>query len=113
MFNIFQDLGHRRSNCISSIPAVCSNPYQWNPGKKIFRAIIYLPNIVSAVALATMAAVCIQFQVRLAKVILDAIGLHKLADTPWLDTGHKFWALLFCLLLWHDRISYADLDERN
>ena len=31
----------------------------------------------------------------LLKSFLDSIGLHKLADTPWLDTDHKFWALLF------------------
>ena len=32
-------------------------------GKKFFRAIIYMPNIVSAVALATVAAVCIQSKI--------------------------------------------------
>ena len=65
-------------------------------GKKAFRAIIYLPNIVSAVALATM---WLQYvyssKFGLLKSFLDSIGLHKLADTPWLDTDHKFWALLF------------------
>ena len=65
-------------------------------GKKFFRAVIYLPNIVSAVALATM---WIQYvyssKFGLLKTFLDAIGLHKLANTPWLDTNHKFWALLF------------------
>ena len=65
-------------------------------GKKIWRAIIYLPNIVSAVALATM---WLQYvynsKFGLLSSFLRAIGLETLADTPWLDTDHKFWALLF------------------
>lgn len=63
--------------------------------KKVFRAIIYLPNIVSAVALATM---WLQYvyspKFGLLKSFFSTIGLHKLAETPWLDTAHKFWALL-------------------
>lgn len=65
-------------------------------GKKVFRAIIYLPNIVSAVALATM---WLQYvyssKFGLLTSFFNAIGLHSLAETPWLDTDHKFWALLF------------------
>ena len=83
-------------------------------GKKFFRAIIYLPNIVSAVALATM---WLQYvyssKFGLLKGVLDSLGLHKLAKTPWLDSDHKFWALHFCILLRNDWISYVDLDERN
>ena len=64
--------------------------------KKFFRAIIYLPNIVSAVALATM---WLQYvyssKFGLLKSFFSAIGLDSLANTPWLDTNHKFWALLF------------------
>ena len=65
-------------------------------GKKFFRAIIYLPNIVSAVALATM---WLQYvyspKFGLLKSFFETIGLKSLAETPWLDTTHKFWALLF------------------
>ncbi|MEF9941449.1 MAG: sugar ABC transporter permease [Lachnospiraceae bacterium] len=64
-------------------------------GKKVFRAIIYLPNIVSAVALATM---WLQYvyspKFGLLKSFFNTIGLKSLANIPWLDTGHKFWALL-------------------
>ncbi|MEF9946019.1 MAG: sugar ABC transporter permease [Lachnospiraceae bacterium] len=64
-------------------------------GKRVFRAIIYLPNIVSAVALATM---WLQYvyspKFGLLKSFFDSIGLHSIAATPWLDTSHKFWALL-------------------
>lgn len=65
-------------------------------GKKFFRAIIYLPNIVSAVALATM---WLQYvyspKFGLLKSFLDAIGLHELAKTQWTAPEHVFWALLF------------------
>nr|WP_235899531.1 hypothetical protein [Suipraeoptans intestinalis] len=49
-------------------------------GKKVFRAIIYLPNIVSAVALATM---WLQYvyspKFGLLKSVLEFVGLDKLA----------------------------------
>lgn len=65
-------------------------------GKKMFRAIIYLPNIVSAVALATM---WLQYvyspKFGLLKNILNAMGLKSLAKTQWTAAGNIFWALLF------------------
>lgn len=64
-------------------------------GKKVFRAIIYLPNIVSAVALATM---WLQYvyspRFGLLKNVLDTLGLHELAKTQWTSPDHVFWALL-------------------
>lgn len=58
-------------------------------GKKFFRSVIYLPNIVSAVALATM---WLQF------VFSNQFGLFKpIADAlkfQWLDSDHKFMSLL-------------------
>lgn len=65
-------------------------------GKKIFRAIIYLPNIVSAVALATM---WLQYvyspKFGLLKSFFSMLGLEKLAKTQWTAPGNVFWALLF------------------
>lgn len=46
-------------------------------------------------------------------LFLMPVGMHKLAETAWLDTGHKFGALFICILLWNDWISHADLDEWN
>lgn len=64
-------------------------------GKKLFRAIIYMPNIVSAVALATM---WLQYvyspQFGLVKNVLKALGLEELSRVQLLDTDHKFWSLL-------------------
>lgn len=65
-------------------------------GKKVFRAIIYLPNIVSAVALATM---WLQYvyspKYGLLKSLLETIGLKSLAKTQWTAPDNVFYALLF------------------
>lgn len=89
-------------------------------GKKIFRAIIYLPNIVSAVALATM---WLQYvyssKFGLLKAILDKLGLHKLAKTQWVAPDNVFWALLmaYCfgmigyhMLIWMSGIERISPD---
>lgn len=64
-------------------------------GKKFFRAIIYMPNIVSAVALATM---WLQYvyspRFGLLKSFFEALHLEGLAKIQWLDNEHKFMALL-------------------
>ena len=58
-------------------------------GKKFFRAVIYLPNIVSAVALAIMWQQYVYSnQYGLLKPLSDALGF------AWLDTDHKFLSLL-------------------
>ncbi len=63
--------------------------------KSFFRAVIYLPNIVSAVALATM---WLQYvyspKFGLLKNFFSAIGLDSLAKVQWLSNDHKFMALL-------------------
>ena len=63
--------------------------------KSFFRAVIYLPNIVSAVALATM---WLQYvyspKFGLLKNVFSNMGLTILAKVQWLDNDHKFAALL-------------------
>ncbi len=64
--------------------------------KKFFRAAIYMPNIISAVALATMWIQYIYNQdYGLINQILGALGLE---GKNWLGTDMKFWAMLgaFC-----------------
>lgn len=57
--------------------------------KKFFRAVIYLPNVVSAVALAVMWQQFVYSnQYGLLKPIADALGFQ------WLDTDHLFLSLL-------------------
>ena len=61
--------------------------------KKFFRAAIYLPNIISAVALATMWIQYIYNQdYGLLNKLLEAVGLE---GKNWLGTDMKFWAMLF------------------
>lgn len=67
--------------------------------KSFFRAAIYLPNVISAVALATM---WIQYvfnqRFGLLNVFFKSIGLEKLGRTSWLSSDMKFNAMLiaFC-----------------
>ena len=88
--------------------------------KKFYRAVIYLPNIVSAVALATM---WLQYvynpQYGLFKTMFSAMGLDALANIPWTDGDHKFMALLiaYCfgmvgyhMLIWTSGIERISPD---
>ncbi|MGF7142991.1 multiple sugar transport system permease protein [Anaerotaenia torta] len=63
--------------------------------KNFFKAVIYMPNVVSAVALATM---WLQYvyspRFGLFKSFFEAIHLDKIAAIQWTDNEHKFWALL-------------------
>lgn len=89
-------------------------------GKKFFRAIIYLPNIVSAVALATMWLQYVySHKFGLLKSVLNALGLHKLAQTQWTAPENVFWALLlaYCfgmigyhMLIWMSGIERISPD---
>jgi len=64
--------------------------------KKFFRAAIYLPNVISAVALATM---WIQYVYNndfgMLNKMLRAVGLE---GVKWLGTDMKFWAMLFAFV---------------
>ena len=64
-------------------------------GKRFFQAAIYLPNVISAVAMATM---WIQYVFNSSYGFLTnlfkALHLDFLADVQWLDADHKFCALL-------------------
>lgn len=88
--------------------------------KKFWRAVIYMPNIVSAVALATM---WLQYvyspKFGLLKTFFEALGLESLAKIQWLDSSHKFVALLlaYCfgmigyhMLIWTSGIERISPD---
>ena len=60
-------------------------------GKKFFRAAIYMPNIISAVALATMWIQYIfQYDFGLLNTIVTALGMEKV---KWLGSDMKFWTM--------------------
>ena len=61
-------------------------------GSKFFRAAIYLPNIVSAVALATMwVQYAFNYDSGLLNNIVTMLGLEKV---KWLGSDSKFWAMM-------------------
>jgi multiple sugar transport system permease protein len=64
--------------------------------KKFFRAVIYLPNIISAVALATM---WLQYvynpRFGLLTGFFSWLHLDALSTFQWTEAGAKFWSLLF------------------
>ena len=60
-------------------------------GKKFFRAAIYMPNIISAVALATMWIQYIfQYDYGLLNAIVTTLGMEKV---KWLGSDMKFWTM--------------------
>lgn len=63
--------------------------------KKFFRAVIYLPNVVSAVALASMWMFYV-FNRRYGFFhnMFEAMGLEELSKINWLGQDMKFWAML-------------------
>lgn len=84
-------------------------------GKRFFKTVIYLPYIISAVALATM---WLQYvyntQFGLLKKLFTALHLDGLASIQWTDADHKFMAMLiaFCfgmvgyfMLIWLSGIT--------
>lgn len=88
--------------------------------KKLFRAIIYMPNIVSAVALATMWLQAVYSpQFGLLRSFFKMIGWEAMAKVQWLDSAHKFGALLiaYCfgmvgyhMLIWSSGIERISAD---
>ena len=81
-------------------------------GKKFFRAVIYLPNIVSAVALATMWRQYVFAQdYGLFAKFFKLIGAGSFLQNAMACTGKCIYGIADCILLWYDRISYVNLDE--
>ena len=61
-------------------------------GAKFFKAAIYMPNIISAVALATMwIKYILNFDYGLLNIIVELLGGEKV---KWLGSDMKFWAML-------------------
>lgn len=65
-------------------------------GKKFFRAAIYLPNVISAVALATM---WVQYVYNYDYGLLNKVAMLLGGDkVKWLGQDTKFWAMLFAFI---------------
>ncbi len=68
-------------------------------GKSFYKAVIYLPNIITPIALAVMWTQYIfSNNFGLFRKIFTFLGLEKLAAIPWTSQSYSFWAMLiaFC-----------------
>ena len=64
-------------------------------GKSFYRSIIYLPNVISAVAMGTMWLNYVyNSDYGLFHDIFKALGLTKLSETLWTSPGQLFWSML-------------------
>jgi ABC-type sugar transport system permease subunit len=67
-------------------------------GKKFFRLVFFLPNVVSVVALAGMWAYIYNPRSGLINTTLSTIGLDAMAKTLWTSPNNIFWAMLAALV---------------
>ncbi|KKC37791.1 hypothetical protein WH87_08830 [Devosia epidermidihirudinis] len=67
-------------------------------GKKFFRLVFFLPNVVSVVALAGMWAYIYNPRSGLLNTTLSAVGLTDVAKTLWTSPDNIFWAMLAALV---------------
>jgi len=85
-------------------------------GTKFFRAIIYLPNLVSAVAMAGMWLTFVYNpEYGLLSGIFRMLGLENLSQTQWTGPGNRFWALLvaysFGMVGYHMLIFISGIEQ--
>jgi multiple sugar transport system permease protein len=86
------------------------------PGKKFFRSVIYLPNVVSAVAMGTMWINYIyNSDYGLLHTVLEAAGFTAAAGTLWTGPGIIFWSMLaaysFGMVGYHMLIFMSGMEQ--
>lgn len=67
-------------------------------GKKLYRALIFMPNIIAAIALSTFWSFVFMPRYGLLTNFFKSIGLDNLAAVPWTAPEHIFWAMLVGLV---------------
>ncbi len=83
---------------------------------KFIRSVIYLPNVVSAIAMGTMwISYVYNSSYGLLHNIFKTIGLNKLSETLWTGPGHLFWSMLvaycFGMVGYHMLIFMASIEQ--
>lgn len=63
-------------------------------GKRLFRAMIFLPNVVATIALTTLWNFIYNTNFGLLRSFLQVLGLEKLSRTLWTAPENIFWAML-------------------
>ncbi len=67
-------------------------------GKKLFRALIFMPNIIAVVALSTFWSFVFMPRYGLMTNFFKSIGLDGLAAVPWTAPEYIFWSMLVGLI---------------
>lgn len=67
-------------------------------GKKLFRTIIFLPNVIAVIALTTMWGYIYTPRRGPLAASFDALGFEDLARFPWLGPDTIFWAMLVAIV---------------
>lgn len=67
-------------------------------GKKLFRALIFMPNILAVVALSTFWSFVFMPRYGLLTNFFKSLGLDGLAAVPWTAPEHIFWSMLVGLV---------------
>jgi ABC-type sugar transport system permease subunit len=63
-------------------------------GKKLFRALIFMPNVIAVVGLTTFWSFIFMPRYGMLTTFLKMLGLNSIADTAWTAPEHIFWAML-------------------
>lgn len=68
-------------------------------GKRVFRALIFMPNVIATIALTTMWAFAI-FSPRSGVIpnFFKMIGIEPLAKFLWMSSDHVFWSMLLAIV---------------
>jgi ABC-type sugar transport system permease subunit len=67
-------------------------------GKKLFRAIIFLPNVIAVIALTTLWGYMYTPRNGLFAAIFELFGMEEMAKFPWLGPDTIFWAMLVAIV---------------
>ena len=67
-------------------------------GRRFFRAIIFIPNVIATIALTTLWGYIYNPRFGLLNGGLQLLGLEELGSTTWTDPGKIFWAMLVALI---------------
>jgi ABC-type sugar transport system permease subunit len=63
-------------------------------GKKLFRALIFMPNVIAVVGLSTFWSFIFMPRYGMLTSFLKMLGLDSIAGTAWTAPEHVFWAML-------------------
>ncbi|PZM11267.1 hypothetical protein CPY51_21150 [Rhizobium tubonense] len=67
-------------------------------GKKFFRALIFMPNVIAVVAITTFWSFVFMPRYGLLTSFLKSLGLNQLASISWTAPEHMFWSMMIGLV---------------